>query len=169
VVFYETANIAALWKLPLVMICENNEFAISVHVDKSISVKDISTRAAGFGFPGVSVDGNDFFKVYDTTKQAVERARRGEGPTLIECKTIRWERHSAISSGKYKSKEDAKRWQKHDPIPRFRAYLLENGIASELDLKQIEQESRTLVDEAVDFAQRSPQTAESRLMEDIFA
>jgi acetoin:2,6-dichlorophenolindophenol oxidoreductase subunit alpha len=167
-VFYETANIASLWKLPLVMICENNEYAISVHVDKSISVKDISTRAAAFGFPGISVDGNDLLSVHDATKAAVDRARRGDGPTLIECKTIRWERHSAISSGKYKSKEDAKRWQKYDPIPRFRSYLTENNLATEPELNQIDEESRKLIDEAVDFAQQSPHTHESRLMEDVF-
>lgn len=168
-VFYETANIAALWKLPVVLICENNEYAISVHVDKSISVKNISTRASAFGFPGVSVDGNDLLGVLRATKDAVDRARRGEGPTLIECKTIRWERHSAISSGKYKSKEDAKRWQKYDPIPRFRSYLVESDFANEAELKQVDEESRKLVDEAVEFAQQSPHTAESRLMEDIFA
>jgi pyruvate dehydrogenase E1 component alpha subunit len=168
-VFYETANIAALWKLPLVLICENNEYAISVHVDKSISVKNISTRASAFGFPGVSIDGNDLLAVLCATKEAVDRARRGDGPTLIECKTIRWERHSAISSGKYKSKEDAKRWQKYDPIPRFRSYLVERDLANEADLKQVDEESRKLVDEAVEFAQQSPPTAESRLMEDIFA
>ena len=168
-VFYETANIAALWKLPVVLICENNEYAISVHVDKSISVKNISTRASAFGFPGVSIDGNDLLGVLRATKEAVDRARRGEGPTLIECKTIRWERHSAISSGQYKSKEDAKRWQKYDPIPRFRSYLVENDFANEAELKQVEEESRKCIDEAVEFAQQSPHTAESRLMEDIFA
>ena len=168
-VFYETANIAALWKLPVVLICENNEYAISVHVDKSISVKNISTRASAFGFPGVSIDGNDLLGVLRATKEAVDRARRGEGPTLIECKTIRWERHSAISSGKYKSKEDAKRWQKYDPIPRFRSYLVESDFANEDELKQVDEESRKLIDEAVEFAQQSPHTAESRLMEDIFA
>jgi acetoin:2,6-dichlorophenolindophenol oxidoreductase subunit alpha len=168
-VFYETANIAALWKLPVVLICENNEYAISVHVDKSISVKNISTRASAFGFPGVSIDGNDLLGVLRATKEAVDRARRSEGPTLIECKTIRWERHSAISSGKYKSKEDAKRWQKYDPIPRFRSYLVESEFANEDELKQVDEESRKLIDEAVEFAQQSPHTAESRLMEDIFA
>jgi len=150
------------------MICENNEYAISVHVDKSISVKDISMRAAAFGFPGVSVDGNDLLRVHEATKAAVARARRGEGPTLIECKTIRWERHSAISSGKYKSKEDAKRWQKYDPIPRFRSYLMENSLVTESELNEIDTQSRKLIDEAVDFAQQSPHTLESRLTEDIF-
>jgi TPP-dependent pyruvate/acetoin dehydrogenase alpha subunit len=167
-VFYETANIAALWKLPLVMVCENNEYAISVHTSRSISVPDISTRAAAFGFPGVSIDGNDVLEVYETTKHAVERARRGEGPTLIECKTVRWERHSAISSGLYKSREDAKRWQITDPIPRYRDYVLNSNMASDSELKDIDQEARKVIDEAVQFAQQSPPTAEFRLLEDIF-
>jgi len=168
-VFYETANIAALWKLPLVMVCENNEFAISVHVEKSISVRDISTRAAAFGFPGVSIDGNDILKVYQTTKEAVDKARAGQGPTLIECKTVRWERHSAISSGLYKSKDEAKRWQKTDPIPRLRNYLLENKMTTEADLELIDKESHQIVNRAVEFSEQSPYTNASRLMEDIFA
>jgi len=168
-VFYETANMAALWRVPLVMICENNGFAISVPVEKAVSVKDIAVRAQAFGFPGEAVDGNDVLQVYEITRKAVERARRGHGPTLIECKTVRWERHSAISAGKYASREEMKRWQKTDPIPRFRAHLADTVRVSGAQLESIEREAREVGDQAVEFALQSPPAAESELAEDIFA
>jgi pyruvate dehydrogenase E1 component alpha subunit len=167
--FYETANMAALWRIPLVMICENNGYAISVPVQKSVSVPDIALRAAAFGFPGVSIDGNDILSVHETTRQAVERARRGEGPTLIECKTVRWERHSAISAGKYASREEMKRWQKTDPIPRFRALLSDREGVPSAELDSIDTAVKRQVDEAVEFALASPPAAASEIEQDIFA
>src|ERR1700737_2116522 len=122
--FFETLNMAQLWKVPLVLICENNGYAISVPVAKSQSTPDIADRAKGFGMRNAIVDGNDVLAVYGVVSQAAERARGGDGPTLIECKTVRWERHSAFSAGRYDDPEERQRWRKTDPIPRFRERLL---------------------------------------------
>ena len=166
--FHESLNMAALWRVPLVMICENNGFAISVSVEKSVSVPDIAARSQAFGFPGVVVDGNDLVAVYQATLEAVERARRGEGPTLLECKTVRWERHSAISAGRYASREDMKRWQKTDPIPRVRTYLIERLGVPAAEIDTLEQQARQVVEQAVEFAlaaARYSWTAERRFTE----
>lgn len=168
-IFYETCNMAALWNLPLLLVCENNEFAISTHVSESISVPDIAIRAQGFGFPGVTIDGRDAYAVYNATQKAVERARQGGGPTLIEAKTVRWTRHSAVSAGGYGSGGEGERWQQTDPIPRFRQELLEQNILTEAQADQIEAEARQEIDAAVQFAIDSPAPAPEQLYEDIFA
>lgn len=168
-IFYETCNMAALWKLPLVLVCENNEFAISTHVSESISVPNISLRAQGFGFPGVTIDGRDTFAVYDTAREAVERARQGGGPTLIEAKSVRWTRHSAVSAGGYGSGGEGERWRQTDPIPRFREALLAQNVLSEAQADQIETEAKQEIEAAIQFAIDSPVPAPEQLYEDIFA
>jgi pyruvate dehydrogenase E1 component alpha subunit len=168
-VFYETGNMAALWRVPLVLVCENNGFAISVPVEKSVSVSDIAAKAHAFGIPGVIVDGNDLFEVHEAARQAVARARAGGGPTLLECKTVRWERHSAISAGRYASREEMKRWQKTDPLPRVRRHLLDELGAAATEIDALDQEARRMVDAAVEFALASPPPDASTLAEDIFA
>ena len=167
--FYETLNMVALWKIPVVLVCENNGYAISVPVKKSLSVSQIATRAQGFDMPGISIDGNDIAEVYETTRQAVERAREGGGPTLIECRTVRWERHSALSAGFYESREERKRWQVVDPIPRFRTLLTEQMSIQASVLEEIEQEAAEAAEEAAEFAIQSPFTGTSQLEQDIFA
>ena len=167
--FYETLNMIALWKVPVVLVCENNGYAISVPVQKSLSVSEIATRAQGFDIPGISIDGNDIVEVYETTKQAVERAREGGGPTLIECKTVRWERHSALSAGFYESREERKRWQVVDPIPRYRTVLTRQMSIPASALEAIEREAEEAAEEAAEFAIQSPFTGAAQLEEDIFA
>ena len=152
--FFETLNMATLWKVPLVLVCENNGFAISVPTRMAIPVENISQRAAGFGLPGVTVDGNDPLRVFDAMTEAVARARRGEGPTLVECKTVRWERHSAISAGKYENEEEAMKWKKADPIPRFEKLLREMG-ATDQALAERRSRAKQVNDEALEFAQHS--------------
>jgi TPP-dependent pyruvate/acetoin dehydrogenase alpha subunit len=166
-VFYETLNMAALWKLPLVFVVENNEFAISTHYTQSISVPDISLRAQGFGLPGVTIDGRDFYAVCATASEAVERARRGEGPTLIEAKTVRWSRHSAVAAGGAGAGAD--RWKETDPIPRFRAELLQHGLLSDEQAIELERSARQEIDAAVAFALASPDPQPAELFTDIYA
>ncbi len=166
--FFETLNMASLWKVPLVLICENNGYAISVPTTLSQSTPDIADRAAGFGLPGVIVDGNDLLAVRAAVATAAERTRHGEGPTLIECKTVRWERHSAFSSGKYADPEEATRWRKVDPIPRFATLLRERG-ASDEDLNRQMLEAEATVADAVEFALSSPQPEPKTIYEGIFA
>jgi TPP-dependent pyruvate/acetoin dehydrogenase alpha subunit len=153
-VFYETLNMAVLWELPIVFVCENNGYAISVPVNKAVGVENIAQRADGFGLPGITIDGNDPLAVYGVMKEAVARARSGGGPTLVECKTIRWERHSAISGGKYESDEAAKQWMRADPIPRFERTLKESGVTQKL-LDQCRQRAQCAADEALEFAKAS--------------
>lgn len=149
--FFETLNMATLWKVPLILVCENNGYAISVQTRQAIPLENIADRAAGFGLPGVTVDGNDPLKVFGAMKDAVARARRGDGPTLVECKTVRWERHSAISAGKYENEEEATKWKRADPIPRFEKALREMG-AADADFEERRQRAKQVNDEALAFA-----------------
>lgn len=166
-VFYETMNMAVLWKLPLVFVVENNEYALSTHVSESISVPNISMRAQGFGLPGVTIDGRDFDAVCTTAAEAVARARRGEGPTLIEAKTVRWSRHSAVAAGAPGA--DADRWKQTDPIPRYRAELIQRGLLTAELAEQIEQSAQREIDAAVEFALASPYPEPGALYEEVFA
>jgi pyruvate dehydrogenase E1 component alpha subunit len=166
--FFETLNMSQLWKVPLVLICENNQYAISVPVTKSQSTPDIADRAKGFGMRNAVVDGNDVLAVYHEVSRAVASARQGQGPTLIECKTVRWERHSAFSAGRYDNPEERQRWRKTDPIPRFRDQLLHSG-ATEQQLAEREERARVTIREAVDFAIASPSPTEESLLQDVFA
>ena|SRR5690348_6101442 len=166
--FFETLNMSALWKLPLILVCENNQYAISVHVSKSQSTVDIADRAKGFGMRNAIVDGNDPQAVYDEVSKAVAHARAGSGPSLIECKTLRWERHSAFSSGRYDNPEEQFRWKQVDPIPRFRSRLQDLGISQE-QLQQCEARALAVIRDAVEFALNSPLASEAALLEDIFA
>ena len=166
--FFETLNLSQLWKIPLVLICENNGYAISVPVSKSQATPDISDRAKGFGMRNAIVDGNDVFAVYHEALSAVQHARAGKGPTLVECKTVRWERHSAFSAGRYEDPEERQRWRRVDPIPRFQSRLLEMGILEE-DLQTIEKEVKSVIQEAVEFALSSPSPTQESLLQDIFA
>lgn len=166
--FFETLNIAALWKVPLVLVCENNEYAISVHVSKSQATPDIADRALAFGVRNAKLDGNDILAVHEAVSSAASYARDGKGPTLIECKTVRWERHSAFSSGRYDNPEMAQRWRLADPIPRFRAWLIRLG-AEESQLQEREQRAAEVVREAVEFALASPRPSQASLSEDVFA
>ena len=166
--FFETLNMATLWKVPLVLVCENNGYAISVPTSKSHSVGEIAERALGFGLPGTSVDGNDPIAVYEAVGMAVERSRNGEGPSLVECRTIRWERPSAISSGAYENEEEAQKWRTVDPIPRFERLLAERGV-QEAVLEEIRQRAKTRNDEALQFAIDSPTPARETVGDFVFS
>ncbi len=166
--FFETLNMAALWKVPLIFICENNGYAISVPTKLSQATPDIADRARGFGIPSLIVDGNDVREVKEAVADGVARARLGDGPTFIECKTVRWERHSAFSSGRYENPEEAQRWKTVDPIPRLERILLEEGA----DLEQINRErvaAQEVVNDAVQFALQSPLPDMDSIYEGIFA
>jgi pyruvate dehydrogenase E1 component alpha subunit len=166
--FFETLNMAVLWRIPLVFVCENNGFAISVPTRAAIPVENISQRADGFGLPGVTVDGNDALAVHAAMREAVDRARRGEGPTLLECKTVRWERHSAISAGKYANEEEAMKWKKADPIPRLEKVLLGMGATADR-LDALRAGARRVNDEALAFAIASPSPDPATVADFVFA
>jgi len=166
--FFETLNMAVLWKLPLVFVCENNGYAISVPTAKAIPEGDVARRALGFSLPGVVVDGNDPTAVWQAVGTAAERARRGAGPTLVECKTTRWERHSAISSGKYDNEEEATKWKRVDPIPRFASVLRALG-AADAELEALRERAYRANQEALAFAKAAPFPAASSVGDFVFA
>ncbi|HVF11348.1 MAG TPA: thiamine pyrophosphate-dependent dehydrogenase E1 component subunit alpha [Abditibacteriaceae bacterium] len=166
--FFETLNMAVLWQVPLVLVCENNGYAISVPTHMAIPLENIAQRADGFGLPGITVDGNDPVEVFNAMSTAVSRARDGAGPTLVECKTVRWERHSAISAGKYENEEEAMKWKKVDPIPRFEKALREQGLpATELEARR--EQAKAVNDEALEFAKDSESPAPETVAEFVFA
>jgi len=154
--FHEALNFAAVHRLPVVYLCHNNLWAESVPLRLQTALTNLSDRAKAYGFPGVSVDGNDVLAVYEAASAAIVRARSGEGPTLIESKTYRWYGHSEIDPAKYRKKEEVEAWKKQDPVARFEKYLTEKKILSEEMKKQVAAEITAEIDEAVQFAEESP-------------
>lgn len=154
--FHEGINMAALWKAPLMLVCENNQYAISTRVEAATSGIDIAHKAAGYGIPGLLVDGNDSVAVYLAAKRAAERARAGNGPSLLECQTFRMQPHSAKERESGRPQELIELWRKKDPIERLRASLVTSGLAGEAELASITQEVNHEIDESVAFAEASP-------------
>lgn len=154
--FHESLNMAGVMKLPVVYVCDNNCYAMSVPASCAMAIQDIAIRASGYGFPGLVVDGNDVLAVYEATQQAIARARRGEGPTLIECKTYRWLGHSINDPGVYRSAEEVEAWKKKCPIKRFESALREKGLLDDAKVKDIYGSVREEIEEAIRFAEASP-------------
>lgn len=154
--FHEALNMAAIWKLPVVFICENNRYAISTPIDYHIAIPDIAERAKAYGMPGVIVDGNDVLAVYEAAHQAYDRARNGEGPTLLECKTYRWRNHSERDPRDLRPKEEIEEWKGRCPIKRFEKYLLEKGITDDNGLKSIREKVKEEIEDAIRYAEESP-------------
>ena len=167
--FHESINMAAAWKLPVVYVCENNLFGISVDIRKVTGNPNIADRAFGYGIPGVAVDGNDVLEVYQATHTAFVRARKGEGPTLIECKTYRHKGHHVGDPGNaYRLKEELEAWKKRDPIKTFKVRLIKENIVSEKEIENLEKESRKLIEEASQFAENSPFPKPEEAYQDLF-
>ena len=167
--FHEGLNLASVWKLPVVFICENNGFGISVPVRQSTSVKDISVRGKGYDIPGITIDGNDVFAVDQAVSAAIFRARQGEGPSLIECKTYRWLGHWTGDPQVYRTREEVDAWKQKCPISRLKQHLLKQGSASEEELKLLERQAAAEVEAAAAFALSSPDPDPATVMEDVFA
>ena len=169
--FNGSLNLAATWKLPVIYVCENNRWASGVPAAYGLSVGDVSVRAVGYNLPGVSVDGTDVLAVYEATEQAVQRARSGEGPTLIECKTYRWRGHSEQRGNPVdpRPQEEINLGPQHDPIASFSAILAEQGVATTASLQQIDEEIQAAVEEAVAFAKASPLPRPEDALLDVFA
>jgi pyruvate dehydrogenase E1 component alpha subunit len=167
--FHESLNIASIWNLPVIYFCENNQYAMSMAIQKSAKVKNLSQRAAAYTIPGVTVDGNDLIQVYCATQEALARAQCGEGPTLIEAKTYRWKGHSKSDKQRYRSKEEVADWQRRDPIPRFAQQLQQHGLLTEAELAQLEADAQQAIKESVDFARNSPDPDPNTILEGIYA
>lgn len=167
--FHEALNLASVWKLPVVFLCQNNEFAEHTSYAKGTSVASVADRASSYSMPGVSVDGNDPVAMYEAARAAVNRARAGEGPTLIEARTFRLRGHVFGDPGHYIPKARMEQAEKDDPVPRFRAWLLSEGVCDSAVLEAIEARIAQELDEAVEFAFNSPYPDVIELRRDVFA
>lgn len=165
---HEAMNLASVWKLPVIFICENNGFGISTPVKQSTSVTDISARAVAYDMPGYTVDGNDVFAIDEVMQKALVRARKGDGPTLIECKTYRWLGHWTGDPQVYRTREEVEAWKKKCPIRRLENYIIDNGIASIEELQKIEEDVTFAVNEAEEFALNSPQPDVAQVLDNVF-
>ena len=166
--FHEALNLASVWKLPIIFVCENNQFGISTHVDVSTSVKDIAVRAKAYDMAGEVVDGNDVFAVDKAMKKAVARAKAGKGPTLLECKTYRWYGHWTGDPQVYRKKEDVEEWKEKCPIKRLEAHLLENSILSEEQIRELHDTYAAKISDAAEFALNSPEPDPATVMDNVY-
>ncbi|MEM3627197.1 MAG: pyruvate dehydrogenase (acetyl-transferring) E1 component subunit alpha [Candidatus Bathyarchaeia archaeon] len=166
--FHEGINMASIWKLPVIFVCENNLYAMGTHQSRVMAIENVADRAAAYGIPGVVVDGNDVLAVREAAEEAVERARKGEGPTLLECKTYRHKGHSRVDPAKYRPREEVEAWLARDPIKRFGERLLQMQILTEADFQKIKGEVTAEVDEAVKFAMESPYPNPEEALEDVY-
>ena len=167
--FFETLNMAALWKLPILFVVENNKWAIGMAHERATSQPEIYKKASVFNMVGVEVDGLDVLAVRQVAQEAVARARAGEGPTLIEAMTYRFRGHSLADPDELRSKEEKDFWFARDPIKKLAGYLLEQNLATEAELKDVEKKIQAVIDEAVNFAETSPEPDPSELYRFIFA
>jgi pyruvate dehydrogenase E1 component alpha subunit len=167
--FHESLNLASIWNLPVVFVCENNQYAMSMPVHRSMRVERVADRACAYGIPGRTVDGMDVLAVFEAAQEAVDRARRGDGPTLLECVTYRYRGHSKSDRQRYRTREEVERWRAQDPIDRFRRRLEEQGVLQPGEFEKLKAAAREQVEEAVRFAEESPEPDPATLLEGVYA
>ncbi len=168
--FHESINIAATWKLPMLYVCENNLYSAGTIAADTLALSDVAARAAGYGIPGVVIDGNDVMAVYEAAEAAVNRARAGQGPTLIECKTYRWRGHTERPGQEDpRPKEEIEEWRQRDPINRFVTNLMDQGLLTEDEWQKMDAEILAAIEDAVKFSEESPFPDPEAAVEDIFA
>jgi TPP-dependent pyruvate/acetoin dehydrogenase alpha subunit len=167
--FHECLNLASIWKLPVIFICENNQYAITVSTKLSTSVENIAIRSKSYGIPGETLDGNNVIGVYEATKKAVERARRGLGPTLLEFKTYRYEGHWFGDPNVYRKQAEIDEWKKKDPILKFKNELFKNNVINEADFNKLVDEVKMEINEAEKYAMESPIPLKEKVLDDIFS
>jgi len=166
--FHEALNMAAVWRLPVVFVCENNFYAMGTRISNVTAIENIADRAQGYGMPGVVVDGNDAIVVYKAAKDAIEKARNGDGPTLIECKTYRHKGHSRFDPGKYRPPEEVEEWMRKDPILRLKNELIKEGVLTEEEAEDIDRQVTEAVEESARFAVESPYPEPEEALEDVY-
>ena len=168
-ILHECMNLASVWKLPVIFCCENNGYAESTPVEYGLSVANVADRAAGYDMPGVHVDGMDVFAVYEAAEQAVARAKAGEGPSLLECRTYRFYGHTVFDNPlSYRSKEEEEHWRARDPLKLFRETVAPAGLVSSEELDQLDQEAEDLMEEAIKFADDSPMPNPIEIYDDVY-
>ncbi len=167
--FHEALNMAAIWDLPVVFVCENNLYGLTGPADEMLSVKDVAARANSYDMPGVIVDGNDVLDVYETVGEAVKRARKGGGPSLIEAKTYRWKGHFVGDPELYRDQEEVEKWKERCPIKKYKEFLIETKGIDSKELDEIEEKVKNEVKAAVKFAKESPEPEIETVFEDVFS
>ena len=167
--FHEALNMASIWKLPVVFVCENNKYGMSMDIAFAMAVPHVADRASAYAMPGVAVDGNDLPAVAAAARVAIDRARTGGGPSLLECKTYRWRGHSKSDRNLYRTKEEIDAWRKRDPIRLLEAELVAHGRFEAAELAAIEKAAALEIERALDFAKTSPDPAPSDLTRDVYA
>jgi pyruvate dehydrogenase E1 component alpha subunit len=168
-ILHESLNMAALWNLPVLFVCENNQYGMSMHVDRATSKLPIAQRAEGYGMQWHYIDGNDLLLVYETMKGAVDDVRGGNGPVFVETETYRYFGHSRSDRNLYRTKEEIDRWRELDPIRRFRKGMLEAGILTEERVEEIDQEAQDVIEAALEFAENSPEPDMDTVEEFVYA
>jgi len=167
--FHEGVNMAAIWDLPVVFVCENNKYGASTPVQQVVKLEKLSDRAKGYGIPGVTVDGMDVLAVHEAASSAIEQARSGGGPTLLECETYRFIGHSRSDTRGYRTREEEEEWKKRDAIPGLAGKLRQAGYATDDDLQQISDEVDAELERALEFAKSSPSPAPEDCLRNVFA
>ena len=168
-IFHESANLAAVWNLPLIYLCENNQYGMSTPIIKSTKIKRISERKASYGITGLTIDGNNVVEVYNVVSHFADVCRKGEGPILIESLTYRWRGHSKHDSQVYRTKEEVEKWKEYDPIVRYKDHLIEEKVITSEEAADIEKKAIEKVKEAVEFAEKSAFPDLSEVETDVYA
>ncbi len=166
--FHESLNLASVWKLPVLFVCEDNKYGMSTHCSRSMGVSDIAVRAHSYGIKGKTIDGNDAVQVYDEAKKAREYVRKN-GPMLLVCDTYRYLGHSKSDANVYRTKEEIEEWKQKDPIKRMKAYLLDKALYSADELEGMEKNARQTVEDAVAYAQSCPYPSIDTILDDVYA
>ena len=166
--FHEALNLASVWKLPVVFVCENNLYGISMSQERHQAIEDVSDRAVAYNIPGVTVDGNDVFAVFEASKEAIKRARNKQGPTLIECKTYRHHGHFEGDPTTYRPAGELEEWLKKDPIIRMEQFMIQNQIKTAEELEAIQADMDQQIKDAVEFAENSPLPSLESAVEDVY-
>ena len=168
-IFHETLNLAAIWKLPVIFVCENNQYGMSMSVKKAFAIERISERADGYGMPGVTVNGMELDGVHEAASEAVQRARSGGGPTLLEAVTYRYLGHSKSDANLYRTRDEIAEWRERDAIQRFAAVLESEGTLSEDEWRNLEKEAREKIEEDFSKAFQEPEPEPGSALEDVYA
>ena len=167
--FHESLNMASTWKLPVVFICDNNQYGMSMHVTKVMNIEHISERAASYGIPGKTVDGNDVLAVYEVVLEADERARSGEGPSLVDCLSYRWRGHSKSDRNLYRTSQEIDEWKHKCPIRRFKKALVDAAVMTTDEVDALDQAAKTAVDRAAEEALTFPEPSPENMEDEVYA
>lgn len=168
-IVHESMNLAAVWKLPVIFVCENNMYAESTPVEYAVPIADIADRATGYGFPGTVVDGMNVFEVYEAARIAVNRARSGDGPTLLECKTYRYYGHSGMDNPRsYRTEEEEISWKERDPLKQFQDRVIRDELLTQEELDSIDQNALQIIEDSVQYAESSPEPELIELYTDVY-